>query len=135
MDGPGDHFYICDLTPDNFTKQTNMTGTFREGIDKFASTTRHEGTHLEHYLEWWKGPYGGHTAELIKKFDSDNDRVPDTVEESMGFDPHDSDSNNAGWDDEHFLTLLNEDDWENGTADKEDWACPGKQSGADKQCN
>jgi len=134
MAGPGDHFYICDLTLDNFTKQTNMTGTFRAGIDKFASTVRHEATHLKHYLDWWKRPYGDRTPQLIKKYDSDADRMPDSVEIAEGFDPKDWDSWNSGWDDEHFLTLMAEDTWQNGTANKEDWACPGKQWGMPEDC-
>ena len=119
--------FVCDLSQDDFKKYNTVAGISFEGIDEFASVVLHEWTHKVHYNQWWK-PRGGYKPEL----DADSDRIPDSMEaDSLEhvFDPLDWDTWNSGYSDEHVLVYLAEEAWAKGSADREDWACPGRQSG------
>ncbi|HLL52710.1 MAG TPA: hypothetical protein VK447_04130 [Myxococcaceae bacterium] len=117
-------------------------GAKNEGIDCFAVTVNHESRHREQLTEWW-GPQLSRYPCFKDPHclnDKDNDRVPDNVEVAAGCGvkavpvikspvptcprmPHhcgkmtdlEMDAYEHGW------------RWPTGTADKEDWGCPGKQ--------
>jgi len=109
------------------------------GIDTFAIACVHENAHYRHFTDWWK-PY--RTNERLKDInrngilddkedalDKDGDLVPDHLEEGLHVDPKNRNTYGIGpnGDDEEFLCWLAEAGWKIGSADKEDWAKPGKQ--------
>jgi hypothetical protein len=109
-----------------------------EGIDCFAVGMNHESRHREQFIEWW-GPklarYACHKAGVPYSCpgDRDSDFVPPDVEKANGCHPNqpsscpriprwcgadtdlEMDAYDYGW------------KWVTGSADTEDWGCPGKQ--------
>ena len=63
-----------------------------------------------------------------EKYDCDRDRVPDFYEPDLGLSPNLPDTCELGYGDSECVAYVAENNWKVGTADKEDWACPGKQS-------
>ena len=109
------------------------------GIDTFAVACLHENAHMTHFLQWWK-PYRTEDKFLDsnknnilddkeKALDKDGDLVPDALEEGLHLDPHNRNTYGIGpnGDDEEALCWFAEAKWKVGSADKEDWAKPGKQ--------
>lgn len=130
-----DFIYICD--PARLDDQNPVTRRHTEGIDTFASTVRHEWQHKVHYDRWWRKLHDEHPAfgdfhREKDKLDRDGDDIPDHLERGLapGFSPRKFDTYGIGYSDEHYLTYRSENDWRLGTADREDWASPGKQSGS-----
>lgn len=129
--------YICDLKEVNFESINPITGRVDEGIDVFAITVVHEGAHKDNYKRWW--PNGRLKADCSREigagsnyqYDCDNDDIPDRVEpnEKPKLDPSKLDSYNIGQNDDEYMSYYAERNWKKGTADKEDWSFPGKQSG------
>jgi hypothetical protein len=115
-------------------------GAQNEGIDCFGVTVNHESRHREQITDWWGVNMSRYPcfADPNCPQDKDNDGVPDNVEVAAGCQvkstlglpsptcprmaPHcgkmtdlEMDAYEHGW------------RWPTGTADKEDWGCPGKQ--------
>jgi hypothetical protein len=137
-------------------KYINISKKPMEGIDVFGTTFFHELTHLRHCNKWWdiqvilafdclalpQNPKEPKNSEML---DADGDRIPDFVEREIGFINGSSGlswkhpfwdlaiskgtaiDHIPDWDDEHILAYLAESMWKEGSADKEDWAYPGKQ--------
>ena len=113
-----------------------------EGIDTFAVITLHELTHRRHWTEWWN-PTGGYPKKgyydvnnnrqrdpLEPWLDEDEDFIPDGRESALGYDTGVKNTYNAPGEemyDEHHLTYAVGDKWPKGSADRVDWAKPGKQ--------
>lgn len=120
--------HLCDLGPENFKFTNLFTKRSVEGIDTFAEEVLHEWRHFDHEQEWTGQP------------DADKDGVPDAVEarwSSMGFRSDDrysalkwatgTDQIDTYFHDEEVITFREMDGWTVGSANREDWACPGKQ--------
>jgi hypothetical protein len=144
---PGEkHVVVCD--PRDFTKWNPFRADVLEGIDFFAALLLHEKQHHDDYWRWWAA---GHDIEL----DSDpvnpetnwrgkaglpGDWIPDLLEHTVPvprqikarkgarFSPNRQDSFGYKLDDEHYLAYAAEFQWRMGSADQEDWSCPGKQT-------
>lgn len=126
-----------------------ITGRTTDGIDTFAITVIHEMQHKTDYKNWWGdfdkehrpddsyNPAGTFEHKAAwrdysnkrKQADRDGDHIPDKLEEGMGFDPTDPDSQDRGYSDNEYSAYEAESAWVIGRADEEDWAVPGKQSG------
>ena len=98
-----------------------------DGIDTFVICARHEACHVSDYQEWWPTGY-------IATEDNDGDRIADNCESELNYSPNFPDSNGDGHNDSQDLCLRkqfsmgSEFYWTAGSANSEDWACPGKQS-------
>jgi hypothetical protein len=124
--------YICD--PARLSDTNFITGQYTEGIDMFAVTAIHEFKHMRNYDQWWRSG-GGYD----KSKDRDKDHIPSSEESKvqtcpgrwLTMNPYRFSTNRCqkGERDEHYLAWIEEKRWPIGTADKEDWACPGKQCG------
>ncbi|MHB1293800.1 MAG: hypothetical protein ACYC4R_02275 [Anaerolineae bacterium] len=130
-----DVIYVCDIMASGNPSTNPLTGKVTEGIDLFAATIRHEWTHLENNKDWWAD--GGYVSRadadgnwLPDLRDADGDLVRDDREAAYGASPRTKDTLGLGFRDCEIPAYLQEDTWTNGTADKEDWADPGKQSGS-----
>jgi hypothetical protein len=131
-----EYIYVCDLRPSGFKTALLFGGAKVDGIDVFGVTVIHEWKHKTNFETWWKRGYS--TRE-----DGDEDRIPDDKEESVTppafltsipgapakFDPIKYDTFGHGWGDEHYLAYAEELNWKVGSADSEDWSCPGHQAG------
>lgn len=122
------------------------------GIDHFAWVVRHESRHRKDLKEWWPN---GRIPEEDQDEDDFPDKLEcdislkdkpgvdiicseqfdktypfkywlDVKEKQPSY--PDEYGYGSGWDDNEHWTLMNQDDWENGSAKGEDWACPGQQS-------
>jgi len=113
--------YICNLG--DFKTVNTVTGRYTEGIDTFAHVVLHEWTHLKNYHDWW-GESG-----YDETFDRDEDLVRDSRESAYKMNPKLKDSFGLGFRDVEYPAYLQEDTWPMGSANHEDWAHPGKQSG------
>jgi hypothetical protein len=104
-------------------------------IDCYAVTLRHERQHQKELIGWW----GVGMGNYVRAKDWDGDLIPNSVEAngsraSLGCNAHD-DHSCAGrppylWkkvNDTEFDAYAVGWSWHDGDADKEDWACPGKQ--------
>lgn len=106
----------------------SKTRLIDDDIDCFAISLRHENQHRLELTSWW----GARVRNYTVKRDGDYDLVPSEVEAKIqGCDPQyyascpgrlkpdmadiELDAYQIGW------------SWPQGAADKEDWACPGKQ--------
>lgn len=139
------HYYICDLSrlPGDFNfeavtvKNGNSIDSIKmTGIDTFAVASRHENEHYEHFKKWWfhfnPNPIRSSGGHMMPGYDKDGDFIPNTKEPGLNLDPntkytlrqHDASIN---VDDEEWLAWIAESTWTKGSADKEDWAKPGKQ--------
>lgn len=139
------HYYICDLKqmgPDFPFQSVKWVGTLPDnrkvtGIDTFAVCSRHENAHYEHFTQWWKSHattdkfqdtnQNGIKDSIEGQLDKDGDEVPDSKEPGYGMDPTKKSTLGAGVDDEEAICWKAEAAWPVGSADKEDWAYPGKQ--------
>jgi len=114
-----------------------------DGIDTFARVVLHELQHLLDYHEWWAAGddpeewgYEWHYDEdkdemvVTDPRDRDGDRMPDLIEPSHGCDPtkYSTFGRMVGRDSE-VTARRAEWNWLIGSADGEDWANPGKNSG------
>jgi len=155
VDDP-DLVIVCDGAQE--TDFNPITYRETEGIDLFAVIIIHELKHMTNDHEWWgklneeHRPDGifeyveyttgdrvqdeldhytswGDYLELMNQADQDEDGIPDKLEEEMGFDPEDKDSRDLGYPDTEYSAYEAENAWVTGSADEEDWAVPGKQSG------
>ena len=80
---------------------------------------------------WYESTLPEHNCDL------DRDFIPDDREAELGFDPNSRDTYGMGlrdgdcdyWDDSEITAYQAQESWPVGSADKEDWADPGKQSG------
>lgn len=115
--------YICNLGNVDFTGSNMLTSRTFEGIDLFGRIVLHEWTHLENYWDWWGK--GGYRAAS----DRDDDDIPDDREAGYGLSPILQDTLGLGYVDSEYPAYLQDNTWIIGSADKEDWANPGKQSG------
>lgn len=128
----GDRIHICDLRKLDFSDEHLLTKRKVTGIDVFAVTVIHEWQHLLDYKRWWGG---GYSVAL----DGDNDLIPDALESRVAvpapfnrhkkyFSRQTEDTPGFGQKDEHYFPFAAELDWKPGTANRDDWSCPGKQS-------
>jgi hypothetical protein len=139
------HITMCDLAmPDLFFIGWNPLGAdfAPEGIDLFGATILHEKQHHDDYWRWWSTGY--RTAD-----DSpDEDHIPNQIEKYVPvpsqvrtrrkcfdrkiqgpcFNPKLYDSFGYKINDEHYLAWAAMYRWPMGSADREDWSCPGKQT-------
>lgn len=138
-----DHYFICDLSKlgSDFRHNANAydwatqlfipSGQVVTGIDSFGKASAHENAHYTHYKDWWfqfKGQTQIQIALLKGPLDKDKDDMLDSAEPSLGFDPTKYMTYpQTNEDDEEIHARLKESDWPVGSADKEDWAKPGKQ--------
>lgn len=138
-------YYICDLNnfgPAFSFQSVKWVGTLPDnrkvdGIDTFAVVSRHENGHYEHFSKWWQGHHTKNKFQdtnrnTIKdsseqQLDKDGDWVPDSREPAYGMDPHKKETLGAGVSDEELICWKEEAAWVPGSADREDWAKPGKQ--------
>lgn len=140
-------FYICNLRNlgDDFPykaktyKNNIMSNVKVYGIDTFAITCTHENAHYQHYQNWWKQfrttnkfqdtNRNGILDIKEQDLDKDGDLVPDAIEPKNGLNPNNKNTYGIGPDgnDEEFLCWEAETKWSIGSANKEDWAKPGKQ--------
>ncbi len=148
-----DFIYLCDFhkydngyaghPSTNFYMEGLLNTTLSwEGIDTFAVMVRHEATHKKHWQDWWN-PTGGYpkggfydannnkqrdASEAMR--DRDEDFIPDSKEPPLSYDPTENNTFSVPGDqmfDEHHLTYDFAEKWAKGSADKKDWAKPGKQ--------
>ncbi|NLD72132.1 MAG: hypothetical protein GX649_05375 [Chloroflexi bacterium] len=129
------HIYVCDIFSSGNPSTNPVTGKVTEGIDLFAATVLHEWTHLENRNDWWGAT--GYDAQVDAagnlaptEGDRDADMVKDSREAAYGLSPRTRDSLGLGFRDSEYPAYLQEDTWPSGSADKQDWADPGKQSGS-----
>ena len=103
------------------------------GIDTFAFCARHEACHVEDFTGWWPNGYTTDPNDPRYQEDADGDRIPDALEAGYNYDPAERDSNGDFHEDTQDLCLREQLTigstyyWEEGAADAEDWASPGKQ--------
>ena len=111
------------------------------GIDTFAAASYHENGHYSHFKNWWFAhkaanpfsPSEDMNKNSIKdsaenQLDRDQDLIPDAHEPGLGFDPNKKYTyKGIKEDDEELLAWKDESKWQVGSANKEDWAKPGKQ--------
>lgn len=123
-------------------------GDLRTGIDLFAAVVRHEDHHLVDFNAWW--PNGYDPSLDNDETSNTGDMIPDSLEATLTHsgtpaEPYSThaefyDSGLAathidhfnygvysGWNDSEDHAHHWNDKWVNGTADREDWAKPGKQ--------
>jgi hypothetical protein len=146
-----DKYYICDFAKlgSDFEFETVQlkNGGFDsakvKGIDTMGAACHHENGHFTHFRDWWFVHRANHpfspTEDFNKnsikdsvenQFDQDGDLVPDAVETTLGLDPTKKKTlmqYGVDLDDEEYLAWVAEGKWRIGSADGEDWACPGKQ--------
>jgi hypothetical protein len=151
-----DKYYVCDLDAVHgldepfATVQINQTEDGFDaaevtGIDTFAVTCHHENGHFTHFRDWWfahraaspfsiaEDPNQNSVKDSVETVtDPDHDMVPTAVEVQKGLDPLNAHTILArlGFfkdDDEEYLAWVDEARWVIGSANKFDWACPGKQ--------
>lgn len=132
-------FFICPPAALSGYNQL-VLNRFTEGIDNFATTVLHEYQHSEDYNEWWGEHYDDENPDEFfdmminpSSVDSDGDRVPNDQEEILGLDPDNPftlrNIYGAPLPDVEVTASRAELQWQIGSADKEDWANPGKQYG------
>jgi len=146
--------FVCNLTEVGFTRDAlTRPGVTFTGIDTFATLIAHEWEHRRQWIEWWdrgrilpysectpaqKADPAGCDRTLDKEHacDCDADRVPDRLEQGLGLDPRRPmthrppagyDTTNFDYVDFHWVAYSVGDSWPIGSADQEDWSCPGKQ--------
>ncbi|MHB1193206.1 MAG: hypothetical protein ACYC6F_09185 [Longimicrobiales bacterium] len=95
-----------------------------EGIDAFAVITLHELTHRRHWAEWWN-PTVGYPKKGC--YDANNNRQRDPSEPWLDGDKNTFNAPGEDMHDEHHHTYSVGDKWAKGSADRVDWAKPGKQ--------
>jgi hypothetical protein len=132
--GGKDYIVICDLG--DFVGWNPLApGYHAEGIDMFASTMLHERQHYANFRSWWGAGYE-------PTLDTDGDYIPDLLEHTVPvppevktkpgierkFDPNKQDTFGYGTGDEHYLAWAAALRWKQGSADTEDWSCPGHQT-------
>jgi len=131
-----EYIYICDFAPSGFRTQLLFGGAQVDGIDVFGVTVAHEWQHKTDFEKWWTKGY---------KTDSDKDLIPDAEEAAVpapsfltgvkdspqSFNPQKWDTFGYGFGDEHYLAYAAELNWRVGSADAQDWSCPGHQAGTD----
>jgi len=125
-------FFICDsvLNDRSADPFDLLSGKKLHSIDVFAIVAIHENQHRENYRKWWWDfPKDQLPAQKDwSDADFDMDGIPDKVEESLpGYDPFTKDSFNIGFDDDEVSAYQTANQWAVGSADEEDWACPGAQ--------
>jgi hypothetical protein len=149
------YIYLCDfhkydniyanLPSTNFLMTAlTVPGKMWEGIDTFGEIVKHELKHRSNMNTWWSNGWpsvgwidsnnnGNQDPNELLLADMDHDYIPDNLEQNMGYDktkrktfylqfPQD-----FMWDEHHFVYKWAENGWQTGSADKEDWANPGKQ--------
>lgn len=131
-----DRIYLCEGVQIDDVNET--WGIHYEGIDSFASTVKHEWQHKLDRDEWWGefdqknrpdtewDPSAQEWKEYDRKrgeADSDWDLVPNWADAN----PQDADADDNGYKDVEDSAYAAGKRWKKGSADKEDWACPGKQ--------
>ncbi len=99
-------------------------------IDLFASGLIHEYNHMVYDMAW----RAGKSNAQIAAEDQDQDGIPDSLEEDMGFDPSKQQTFFANDPvlkaiqyDEEWLAYESQNSYQNGIYDAYDWAKPGKQ--------
>jgi hypothetical protein len=141
-------YYICDLSRlgQNFefnASQWNgnqMTYKPVTGIDTFGAASYHENGHYSHFKNWWFqhraatpfSPTEDFNKNSIKDtaetaLDGDKDLIPDSKEAAYSLDNTKKYTYPGPNDDEEVAAWHDEAEWAIGSADKQDWAKPGKQ--------
>ena len=83
---------------------------------------------MTNWLAWY-GPQPDGSPPLYNPDtdDVDKDEIPDVLEDGMGFNPSEPDSDFDGRDDGDELAYRAECEWQVGSADPFDWSNPGHQ--------
>jgi hypothetical protein len=130
-----DRIKICDGAQVSNTNP--ISGRETKGIDNFAVTVVHEWKHKTNWESFgWRRFFAEcpscefYGPEWLA-IDADRDWVPDSLEGTLGYglragnpDTHNIKMKNA---DEHYTAYKEEEKWRLGSADREDWAYPGKR--------
>ena len=131
-----DRIYICEGAQIKVVNED--WGVNYEGIDGFASTVKHEWQHKLDRDGWWgefdrkyrphskwdyQAPEWNEYDRKRREADSDSDHIPNWADDN----PQDSDADDDGYKDVESSAYAAGKRWKRGSADKEDWACPGKQ--------
>ncbi len=133
LDGSeSEEFYLCDsiLSSRPADPFGLLSGVKLHSIDVFAIIAIHENQHRLDYRHWWRNiPAKARPGEANwESVDADLDLVPDLVEaELAGYSPFSRDSFNIGFRDGEVSAYKTAGQWPVGSADKEDWGCPGAQ--------
>lgn len=138
-DGFGVH--VCDLKRIGFAWQNLITRTAYQGIDVFGALVKHEWTHKE-YRERLTGSRAP-DRDRDGICDSEEGGTPMPLGLAGTLDPAErlsilkalerrsgaaaDPADRAYLNDQEIMTFIATDGWKVGTADAEDWACPGKQ--------
>ncbi|MFO7696127.1 MAG: hypothetical protein R6X16_03105, partial [Anaerolineae bacterium] len=132
VQGDDQRIYLCDLGSLGFNFTSMVSGTTWDGIDVFGAVVLHEWTHLEDFAEWWPSGYGTWEADgwHPEIADLDQDMVPDAREAGYGLSNLAMDTLGLAGRDLEYSAYKAMDTWPTGSADREDWAKPGKQSGS-----
>ncbi len=133
------HIVVCDLARPGwqFNFSHPWTDYYTQGIDTYAAVVVHEWRHVDDYRKWWPK---GRSAAL----DRDDDLIPDALESSTAVPPplNDSikffsdsmyDTLGKGFNDAHYMAYMAMTEWAVGSADHQDWSCPGVH--ATKECS
>lgn len=123
------------------TASRDLYGEVAFGIDQFALTVRHEFVHkmlydqgLRAFDASWYHKYGflyfkrKDYLAAKSKLDPDGDGLTADEERKYGLSPKLRDTHCTGADDNEYLAYtISTRQWKLGSADKQDWACPGRQ--------
>lgn len=96
-----------------------------DGIDNFGSSCFHEKAHMDYYFTYWH-PIGGYD----KSKDKDKDLLRDDTEAMLGYNPNlkgTPGNTHCKIDDFEDYACHAEAKWVIGSANKQDWAAPGKR--------
>lgn len=140
------HVVVCDLGQawGHYLKHP-LVDLELHGVDNYAGVVRHEWTHHENYMRWWHGKGKLADTEVCKNKKGEivtvsiGDDIPDSVEPTVKvpsplnwrhkyFDSTTCDTLGLGFTDEHYIAWMAMTEWPVGSADTEDWACPGAQT-------
>ncbi|GEM_PF-4637312 len=135
--------HICSAAK-GVTASRDVYGEVAFGIDQFALTIRHEFVHKMLYDEGlrafdasWYHKYGFSYFKredylaAKAKLDPDRDYLTSAEERKYGLSPWIKDTHCTGQDDNEYLAYkLSTKHWKLGSADRQDWSCPGRQGRA-----
>jgi len=134
---------LCDMVAHANRNDKDLFGELAYGIDQFGLTVAHEFVHkrlydqgLKSFDASWYHKLGllYHDAKAykaaVRSVDPDSDGLTNAEEKKYALNPILKDTHCTGENDNEYLAyLISGRTWKLGSADKEDWACPGMQCG------